>query len=98
MKPNSDTSISQAVKMLHLRLFPEVYDFVSDSISEAIDRRNGQNPMDTRHQQSVSERRAKLGVSTDADAYATLMWVTKQIECGELENLQDLADEFDKNG
>lgn len=46
----------------HLNLFPEEYDCMYDSTSEAKARRRGINPMRGSYQKEVNQRRLKLGV------------------------------------
>ncbi len=49
--------------LVHGWLFPEEYDFMGDSISDAKDRRRGINPMSEEYTNKVNERRRQLGVS-----------------------------------
>ncbi|MCU7985589.1 hypothetical protein [Shewanella sp. SW24] len=49
-------------KELHHTLFPEEYDFIYDSISDAYRRRKGINPMSTEYQEEVDNRRLAMGV------------------------------------
>ena len=46
----------------HAKLFPEEYDCMYDSISEAQARQRGINPMRESYQREVNLRRLKLGV------------------------------------
>jgi hypothetical protein len=50
-------------KKLHQEMFPEEYDYMMDSISDANDRRRGINPMSAEYTAEVNARRAELGVS-----------------------------------
>jgi hypothetical protein len=50
------------MKELHLKLFPEEYDFMYDSIADTVDRKNEINPMSQSYIDKVNERRIKLGV------------------------------------
>lgn len=48
---------------LHATMFPEEYDEMYDSCSEATERRRGKNPMRDSYTQRVNDRRVKLGLS-----------------------------------
>jgi hypothetical protein len=50
-------------KKLHQEMFPEEYDYMMDSISDANDRRRGINPMSAEYTAEVNARRSGLGVS-----------------------------------
>lgn len=50
------------ISELHIKLFPEEYDFTQDSISDAKDRRRGINPMSVEYQDKVNKRRLAMGV------------------------------------
>jgi hypothetical protein len=50
-------------KKVHYEMFPEEYDFMMDSISDAKDRRRGENPMSSEYTAKVNARRKELGVS-----------------------------------
>jgi hypothetical protein len=49
---------------LHQELFPEEYDFIYDSCSEAYSRQKGLNPMNEAYVKKVNERREILGVTS----------------------------------
>lgn len=50
-------------KQLHIELFSEEYDKMSDSILDAKERAKGINPMSKEYQQKVAKKRKNLGVS-----------------------------------
>jgi hypothetical protein len=50
-------------KQLHIELFSEEYDKMSDSILDAKERAKGKNPMSKEYQQKVAKKRKNLGVS-----------------------------------
>ena len=52
-----------AAKQLHIELFSEEYDNMSDSILDAKERAKGINPMSKEYQQKVAKKRKNLGVS-----------------------------------
>ena len=58
-----DAQIKKLASLLYGRLFPEEYDFMSDSISDANDRKKGINPMSEAYIKKVDERRRVLGFS-----------------------------------
>ena len=55
--------IEALAKEIHFELFPEEYDYMMDSNSDANDRRRGINPMSADYTAKVNARRAELGVS-----------------------------------
>ena len=55
--------IKKTVDSIHFGLFPEEFDFVYDSISEAKERRLGINPMSQQYIDAANSRRALLGVT-----------------------------------
>lgn len=55
--------LKSAAQRLHMELFPEEYDFMSDSFADAEDRRRGVDPMSAEYRAKVAERRAMLGVA-----------------------------------
>ena len=50
-------------RSIHKEMFPEEYDFMMDSISDAQDRRRGINPMSAEYTAKVNARRSELGVT-----------------------------------
>lgn len=50
-------------RLIHGSIFPEEYDCMYDSISEAKDRQRGINPMAEEYTKKVNERRRQIGVS-----------------------------------
>jgi hypothetical protein len=54
--------IQSLAEQLHSEMFPEEYDFMMDSISDAKDRRRGKNPMSAEYTEQANARREKLGV------------------------------------
>ena len=57
-------SIIKLKSDLHQELFPEEYDFIYDSGSEAYSRQKGLNPMNEAYVKKVNERREILGVTS----------------------------------
>jgi hypothetical protein len=56
-----DAQIKKLASLLHGRLFPEEYDFMSDSISDAKDRKKGINPMSEEYIKKMDNKRQALG-------------------------------------
>lgn len=54
--------IEALARGIHHELFPEEYDFMMDSISDAKDRRRGINPMSEEYTERVNARRKELSV------------------------------------
>ena len=75
----------QNIDALHLKLFPECYDHLYDSIEDARIRRRGQDPMSVAYQETWQQKRRERGISetmfspeTEAFAvqtYARTNWV-----------------------
>ena len=59
---NSISDRDSPIHQQHSNLFPEEYDCMYDSTSEAKARRRGVNPMRESYQEEVNLRRLKLGV------------------------------------
>ena len=82
---NIQSSFKSLVKELHVKLFPEEYDFVYDSGVDANRRRLGENPMSEDYIKRMNDKREKLGFlpltqngySQDGDK--TLEYCTKLI-------------------
>ena len=58
-----ESQIRTLAREIHSEWFPEEYDYMMDSISDAKDRRRGINPMSEEYTQEVNARRQELGVS-----------------------------------
>ncbi|MDH5524857.1 MAG: hypothetical protein OEY01_12835 [Desulfobulbaceae bacterium] len=61
-KEAGERELEEKVRLQHIKMFPEEYDEVYDSIAEASDRSNGENPMSREYQDKINERRKSLGV------------------------------------
>jgi len=74
----------QRIDALHLKLFPECYDHLYDSIEDARIRRRGQDPMSPAYQAAWQQKRRERGISETmmspetaayaAKAYADAKW------------------------
>ena len=62
-KEEKNKKIEELAQKIHAEKFPEEYDFMYDSISDANDRKNGKNPMNKESIDRVNNKRAILGVS-----------------------------------
>lgn len=70
------SSRQQRIDALHLKLFPECYDHLYDSIEDAKIRRRGQDPMSAEYQAAWQQKRRERGISElmispETEAYAT---------------------------
>ena len=63
MASKADDQLYSLARELHLKLFPEEYDYIYDSNVDASDRRNGKNPMNESYVQKTNLRRSLLGFS-----------------------------------
>jgi signal transduction histidine kinase len=79
------SSRQQRIDALHLKLFPECYDHLYDSIEDARIRRRGQDPMSLAYQAAWQQKRRERGISEEmmnpeteayaAKTYAAANWV-----------------------
>jgi hypothetical protein len=81
---------------LHVALFPEEYDYVYDSISEAKARARGENPMNVEYIEKTNNRRVELGfspydVGLTARNENTLAWVSENLALGKEADLRDIV-------
>ena len=80
---------------LHAALFPEEYDHMYDSVSEAKDRQRGKNPMSAEYVEKTNTLRAQVGFtpfSVGPDAYNgdTYSWVMEKLRQGEEAELREI--------
>jgi|TARA_B110001452_G_scaffold41907_1_gene32168 hypothetical protein len=71
-------------KQLHIELFSEEYDKMSDSILDAKERAKGINPMSKKYQLKVAKKREHLGVSplsSSGDSVDDSSWELCKEEC-----------------
>lgn len=65
------TNFKSLVNELHVKLFPEEYDYVYDSGVDANARRLGENPMSEEYVNKMNDKRVKLGfLPLTQDGYA----------------------------
>ena len=62
-KDSLDAKIKHLASLLHGRLFPEEYDFMGDSILDAKERDQGNNPMSEDYIRKIDDKRRVLGFS-----------------------------------
>ena len=92
----AEDQFSRRVNELHVALFPEEYDYVYDSKSEAKDRARGENPMNAEYIEKANHRRALVGfapfeVGRAARNENTHAWVSENLKLGNEGELQDLV-------
>jgi hypothetical protein len=80
---------------LHAALFPEEYDHLYDSFSEAKDRQRGKNPMNAEYVEKTKTLRARLGftpfnVGPGAYNDDTYSWVMEKLRQGEEAELREI--------
>lgn len=90
-----DEAQQQLRRELHVALFPEEYDYVYDSFSEAKDRARGITPMNADHVGKTNTLRAQLGftpfkVGPDANNDDTYAWVMGKLRQGEEAELREI--------
>lgn len=93
-KGESETQ-QQLGRELHAALFPEEYDHIYDSASEAKDRQRGISPMNVEYVEKTNARRAQLGLTPfneGPDAYndATYAWVMEKLRMGDEAELREI--------
>lgn len=90
-----DEALQNLGRELHAALFPEEYDHMYDSFSEAKDRQRGKNPMSAEYVEKTNTLRAQLGFtpfSVGPDAYDddTYSWVMEKLRQGEEAELREI--------
>ena len=85
----------QLGRELHADLFPEEYDHMYDSASEAKDRKRGISPMNVEYLEKTNARQAQLGFTPfndGSDAYndGTYSWVMEKLRQGEEAELREI--------
>lgn len=90
-----DDALRHLGRELHAALFPEEYDHMYDSVSEAKDRQRGKNPMSAEYVEKTNTLRAKLGFtpfSVGPEAYNddTYSWVMEKLRQGEEAELREI--------
>jgi hypothetical protein len=67
-----EEAFQRRVRERHIELFPEEYDYMFDSFSEARERSKGLSPMDAAYLENASQRRVAMGFKPLSDSgYAT---------------------------
>ena len=75
---------------MHMKLFPEEYDFIYDDSVDAARRRQGINPMSDEYVRQTDARRAALGFAAYSDTGGrqdTRGWVRQMMRDGRAEEL-----------
>lgn len=90
-----DEALRHLGRELHAALFPEEYDHMYDSVSEAKDRRRGKNPMNAEYMEKTNTLRAQLGftpfnVGPDAYNDDTYSWVMGKLRQSEEAQLREI--------
>ena len=92
---SEDETLRHLGRELHAALFPEEYDHMYDSVSEAKDRQRGKNPMSAEYVEKTNTLRAQLGFtpfSVGPNAYNddTYSWVMEKLRQGEEAQLREI--------
>ncbi len=82
LEDSVQNKLDELARSLHMKMFPEEYDFMLDDGVDATSRKRGRNPMDSDYIAKVNERRLSLGVS-ELDASGSSVDNTRGI-CREL--------------
>jgi hypothetical protein len=90
-----DEALRHSGRELHAALFPEEYDHMYDSVSEAKDRQRGKNPMSAEYVEKTKTLRAQVGftpfsVGPDACNDDTYSWVMEKLRQGEEAELREI--------
>jgi hypothetical protein len=90
-----DEALRHSGRELHAALFPEEYDHMYDSVSEAKDRQRGKNPMSAEYVEKTNTLRAQVGftpfsVGPDACNDDTYSWVMEKLRQGEGAELREI--------
>lgn len=91
---NIQSSFESLVNELHVKLFPEEFDFIYDSNVDSIRRARGENPMSEEYIKRMNDKRVKLGfLPLSEDGYPIdsektkeycIKLITKEIEYREI--------------
>lgn len=89
----AEKTFAKDVEQMHLRLFPEEYDFMLDDGVDAKLRAQGINPMSSEYIARVDARRAALGFAAymaknDSRPDDTMGWVRQMMLDGRLDDLE----------
>jgi len=89
----AEKAFSEGVRQMHLRLFPEEYDFMYDDGGETKQRAQGINPMSSEYIARTDARRAALGFAAymadnDSRPSDTMGWVRQMMLDGKAEELE----------
>ena len=92
---SEDEALRHLGRELHAALFPEEYDHMYDSVSEAKDRQRGKNPMSAEYVEKTNTLRAQLGFtpfSVGPNAYNdnTYSWVMEKLRQSEEAELREI--------
>lgn len=93
----AEEKLLEEITKFHIKLFPEEYDHMGDSITDANERRRGTNPMSDEYIERTNERRKKLGfgpVSLYGPEQDTLCFVREKLERGDRQGLTNLLQKF----
>jgi len=92
---SEDEALRHLGRELHAALFPEEYDHMYDSVSEAKDRQRRKNPMNAEYVEKTNTLRAQLGFtpfSVGPNAYNdnTYSWVMEKLRQSEEAELREI--------
>lgn len=88
-----EDEISTLAHKIHIELFPEEYDHMTDSYVDTKDRANGINPMSEGYIQRRDKLRKQLGFAPydeEPEALSTRQWVKNEIIAGRKEHLLEI--------
>ncbi|AGI73884.1 hypothetical protein OA238_c39450 [Octadecabacter arcticus 238] len=90
-KKDACDTIHRLGRELHAALFPEEYDHMYDSVTEAKDRLRGINPMNAEYVEKTNALRTQLiNVEPDAFTDGTLAWVLEKLRQGDEAELREI--------
>ena len=90
--------IIEEARKLHIKMFPEEYDHMYDSIADASDRARGISPMSNKYIEKMNRKRESLdvapldslGMPTSDDSWQLCMQLIKKKKAKEKTNRADL--------
>jgi hypothetical protein len=95
----ADSPLERETREWHTKLFPEEYDHMFDDGVDAKLRSKGVNPMSDEYVALTNSRRATLGFGPytyHLDSPPTQVWVRDKIQSGQIEELQQLLEDRQK--
>lgn len=83
----------KVIQSLHVKLFPEDYDHIMDSSSEAADRKRGKDPMSEEYRERWKAKRRRLVLTPELYSPDTMQFTGRVYECLAWYEVEDLLEQ-----